>query len=238
MVYSVLMLCAAAVATGLAEPVPPVGQVPELVARAAAVGARDLAYALSEARIPAGVVLPLAELDRPASRPWQHQEQTDTSYSVANVGELLARASPGYRIQEAEGVLLVRGPSIEDSAPPFSKRLGRFQIVSGSVSLAFARAQQRVNPTISGEGGEVGSVLGRGGDPPLTTEEIVGPPISMDLANPTFIEILSEIVRQAPGAVWMLASGNDNQGTYYQVALRRPPGRLSRGEKELRWPAR
>jgi hypothetical protein len=235
MAYSILMLYAAWVATGSVE-APPVGQVPEFVARAAAMGASDVAYALSEAHIPAGVVLPLADLDRPASRPWRREEKTDTRSSVASVSELLARASPGYRVQDAEGVLLVRGPGVEDSAPPFAKRLGRFHIVSGSVSLAFAQAQQRVNPTITGGGGELGSVLTPGDEPPLTTEEIVGPPISMDLANPTLVEILNEIVWQAPGTVWMLASGRDNQGTYYQVALRRPRGRLSRGQKELRWP--
>jgi len=69
----------------------------------------------------------------------------------------------------------------------------------------------------------VGSVVSSADGPPFTVSD--PPRISVELTQATFLDVLDEIVGQAPGTVWLLSQhGKPPQATYYTLAVRVPNG--------------
>ena len=169
--------------------------VPAFVAAAAERSVGDFAYALAEARVSAGFVSVEGDFEHASGTLW-HGRTTDQALGVPFQEALTSFRSrhPRYDIEEREGVLLVRARQIAFTVGPLAKTAERFRIDGLHLLVAFHEAMRMVDAAIPA--GVVGSFPGGLPESPA--------PIAFDMTNVTFLEVLNEIVRQAPGTVWIL----------------------------------
>ena len=216
-------LAASAAASEVASSLP--DQVPRFVADAAEASVSDFAYALAEARLPGGVVAFERDFERGSGTLWQRRSTEEAAgVPLREVVTSFRRRHARYDIEEREGVMLVRARQIELRVGPLAKTADRFRVDGLDPLAALHEAMRMVDASIPG--GVVGSFLG--GLPEARA------PITLDMPNVTFLEVLNEIVRQAPGTVWILLQhGEPPRRGYYTLGFRAPDGRSMQFKEPL-----
>jgi len=207
--------------------------VPRFVGEAAETSVADFAYGLAEARISAGFVGSYSDFFKEgafhfprAEAIWQDRsrEKGEEIPLQAAVNILRSRQTR-YDVEAREGLLIVRAREMELSAGPLAKTAERVRVDGVPRPTAFNEAMRIVDPAIPVRGGVVGSDLGAPEE--TTAADRIGPLISLDVSNVSLLDVLNEIVTQAPGTVWMLLRHEEPQRSgYYTLAFRSPGGRL------------
>ena len=207
--------------------------VPRFVGEAAEISVADFAYALAEARISAGLVGSYGDFFKEgafhfprADAIWQDRSREKAEEIPLHAAVNIFRSRhPRYDVDAREGLFLVRAREFELSVGPLAKTTERFRVDGVPRPTAFNEAMRIVDPTIPVRGGVVGSDLGAPEE--ITAADRIGPLITLDVSNVSFLDVLNEIVSQAPGTVWMLLRHGEPQGSgYYTLAFRSPGGRL------------
>jgi hypothetical protein len=240
---SVLALISAAAVSALASPSPSVvsflpDKVPRFVVEAAEMLVADFGYALAEARVSAGFVVFEndffeRDFERTSGKIWHRGSVAETEEVPLEAAVSIFHARhPLYDVEQWEGVLLIRAQELKGLGGPLAKKAERFRIEGLPLPTAFNEAMRIVDPGIPARGGVVGSILSSPEEPaPAITP---GPLISVDIVNATVVEVLNEIVKQAPGTVWILSRhGRPPQAGYYTLAFRAPEGRITRFDDKL-----
>lgn len=227
------ILCATSVASGPSAALPET--VPAFVAEAAQTSVADLAYALAEASIPAGFVVFEGDFDDQSIGQsgvlWHLRSEKETrTVPLETVVAAFRARHPGYEVEDRSGALLIRANSIGFVPLLDEARGNRFQLNGEPLGTAFNKTERLVDPTIPVRGGVVGSVASNPDEPARSWTE---PTVSLDIQNATLVSALNEIVKGAPGTVWVL-SRHRNGSEYYTLAYRMPGGLLARLDDQLR----
>jgi hypothetical protein len=186
----------------------------------------DFAYALVEAGVSAGVVVDAASFHEPllrgpyAARPMGSEPRVPEVDAEA-AAKLFATARRDYDVSVDRDVVLLY-PVERKTDRFFTQQLANVEVANVTVVDATAALLRAIDPSIPKLGGTVGSWLGRAGEAPPTPEMIRGPLVSLALNTPTAMDALNEVVRQAPGTVWVLVRYVDveREGTHYNLAIR------------------
>ena len=205
---------------------------PRFLADAAQTSVADFAYGLAEARISAGFLAFDNDFLEPGGTLWHRRPMDDAGQVPLETALNIFRTRyPMYDVKDRDGVLLIRARAFGVVRPLSEKRAERFRLEGVPLATAFNEAMRIVNPAIPVRGGVVGSVLATPDEPvPVTSDPLV----YVDVTNATFVDVLNEIVKQAPGTVWILSRhGESPQAGYYTLAFRLPEGRITRFHDKL-----
>ena len=170
--------------------------VPDFVAAAAERSVGDFAYALAEARFPAGVVAFESDSRPPVAT--SYRSSGDDAVVPLEVALGLFRSRhPTYEVEEQDGVLVVRERELDLGQGPLARGAERIRIQVLPLRAAFNQAMRIVDPSIQVRDGFVGSIIGRPAEPsPLG---LFRTQVTLDMSNATLPTVLNEIVKQARG---------------------------------------
>jgi hypothetical protein len=203
--------------------------VPRFLADAAALSVADFAYALAEGGVSAGFVI--LESDAVESSPghgthtlWHLRRREDGKpVALEDALDIFRSAHPDYEVLTSAGRLRVRARALATASSLFTKKAARVRMDALPLMSAVNRATRIADPSIPMADGVAGSVVSSPTDPPAIVAD--PPKITVDLAQATFVDVLDEIVGQAPGTVWLLSEhGKPPQASYYTLAIRIPNG--------------
>ena len=205
--------------------VPPA--VPAAVHEAAGMSVRDFATSLSHVGISGGFIVAKSDHDQAPSRHWQALVRSDDRdpVPIGRILERFGRASEGYAVDVRRGQILV---SRRNETLPYPLRLSveKFVVNDVPITEAWTAVRRLVDPSVPPDRGYAFSILGRA-DGPLPSL----PRVSLDLERVTVLDILAELVCQAPGTVWSLVVHDDEDTPVYQFAIIWPIGGGSISEK-------
>jgi hypothetical protein len=228
---SIAALTAPAAALPNAAPSRP-DTVPTFVGEAAEISAADFVYALAEARIPAGFVGAYSDIFKDggfqrSATLWRDRSREDRREMPLEAAINIFRSrQPRYDVEAREGLLLVHVRDIELSVGPLAKTAERFRVDGVPRPTAFNEAMRLVDQAIPVRGGVVGSLLGMPEE--TTPADRIGPLITLDVSNVTLLDVLNDIVRQAPGTVWMLLRhAEPPPAGHYTLAFRSAGGGIT-----------
>jgi hypothetical protein len=218
-----LPLVARARAAAVARP----ENVPRLLANAAAMSVADFAYGLAEAGVSAGFVVLEGDsiessLTRGTQPLWHLRRQDAGLVPLEDALDIFRTAHPDYEVESSAGVLRIRARAIATASSLFTKRTAHVRMEGLPLPSALNRAMRAADPSIPTSDGVVGSVVSSADSPPFTLSN--PPRISVDLTQATFLDVLDEIVGQAPGTVWLLSRHWTPHATYFTLTIRVPNG--------------
>jgi hypothetical protein len=202
--------------------------VPRFLAEAAAKSVADFAYGLAEARVSAGfVILESDSIESSLAHGpqilWHLRRREDGSLvPFEDALDVFRSAHPDYEVETSSQLLRIRARAAATASSLFTKRAARVRMDALPLPSAVNRAMRVVDPSIPMADGVVGSIPSSPDDPPVPVAD--PPRITVDLSQATFLDVLDEIVRQAPGTVWLLSQHGKPPQAYYTLTIRVPNG--------------
>lgn len=207
-------------------------KIPQFVTEAAGTSLSDFAYALTEAGLSAGFVAPDTDVIAGPLKVWHSVALNRTEVQRDTVLGAFRARHPAYETAEQQGVLQVRAREVVAGAL-VRARTNRFQLDRVPLGTAFQEAMRIVNPAFPvRDGGVASHIVGPGEH----SRAPAHPVVSVDLSNASLFDALNEIVRRAPGTVWLLTERGKSQGqpAFYTLAYLTPGGYMTEFQNQLR----